>query len=264
MLGLAEYVAVSASLKDLAQSIEQKTTVQLSDVQNKQTAIAITRQLADEYQDEYEKLLYDGLLEVADTTATYHTKRLGSSLNPVEIAKKVLGLQLGEDYFGLSLAKRLFINHRRLVRNINNSAQVGIDKLSDVYTKTVPFGSQYNIDRRVLLGYMVKVEQEVAKEIARQEGRALIRWTLSHRHRQTDICDDIATNIDPKVVEYLRENNIDADPRGLYFVDDLPNPPHPNCQCEHHIFAPDVGKPTRIRRTAQKLRNIVRRLLRRK
>ncbi len=55
--------------------------------------------------------------------------------------------------------------------------------------------------------------------------------------------------------------NINENPKGLYFVDDLPLPPHPNCQCEYGMVV--KGKTqitTKIKRTLRKVQNILNRI----
>lgn len=262
MLGLAEYVSASAELLQIAKNTETKTAKRLVDVKNKQTAIAITRKLSNEYQEEYEQLLARTLADVSDNAVGYYGKKLNVPESKYSgVAKRITALQYEDEYFGLTLARRLLINKRRLQRNITASAQIGIDKLQDVYTKAYPFGAQVNTDRRLMLSYAVRIENEVAKEMAKRADIPLIRWTLARRHRQTDICDDLANNVDKAVVAYLQEHKIKENPKGLYFADQLPQPPHPNCQCEFGMVSRDKSlRPGPVKRAAQKIKQLIKRL----
>lgn len=264
MLSLAEYLALSSDLQQLGRQIEDETERRIEGL-NKREAIAVARALAQEYQDGYRRILTQGLEEASRNAAMYYNKQIGSDLDVDDVVDTISKLQWRERFFGLTLPQRLAVNQRRLTRSITQSAQVDVRHLTNVYTETFPFGAHHNIDKRVLLGSIVKVEQDTAKHFAKKEGVPLIRWTLSHRHSMPDVCDDLASAINKDVTEYLNEQGlVSVDPRGLFFADKLPHPPHPNCQCEYMLVTEkgEEAKKGTLRRTLRKVISLLRKIRR--
>lgn len=264
MLGLAEFRAAGVQLQQLAQTYDQKTATDIAPLfddkgnmttPNRQRAVLLTQANLNAYYDEYEQLLYSSALESGDNAASHYAKQLGSTI-PESLVPDTVGAQYARKYYGATLAARLVFNRARLLRKANNTAAVGAEHLTGVLTKATPFGAQITLDRRLLLSTMVKVEHDIAKQMAKLDDIPLIRWTLSHMHKQPDVCDDLATHSSKRVVEYLEEREVpDVNPKGLYFLDDLPRPPHPNCQCEYALVAPGrpVGTGT-FKRTLARMR----------
>lgn len=263
MLSLAEYRAVSAQIKQLGKEIEEETLKRIEGL-SKQEAIQVAKDLSQEYQKRYINILSNGLREVAANAATYYNDRVEPHLTQAqleELITKIVKTQLNENYYGATLEQRLKYNYKRLNSNIIKSAAVDTEKLASVYTQKFPFGAHSNIDNRLLQATAVKIEQDLAVEFAEKADYPLIKWTLSGRHAQPDICDDYAAAVDDKVVKYLQDNDIDEDARGLYFKDSLPLPPHPNCGCEYSfVGANKRSKRGPIKRTIQRVRSLIRRI----
>lgn len=259
MLGLAEYSVLSQELYRLGSDAEKKIGDQLLPDTTKTEAIDIAKEAAFEYYDNYEQLLQAGLVEIADNATAYYGDKTGIEM-PKDFSAGIVVKAYEEDYFGATLAKRLLVNRRRLERNITRTAQVGTDALKGLITDPIPFGSQHNIDKRVLLASAVKIEQDVVKEfVDKHEEDPLIRWTLSSFHAVPDICDDLANSVDKGVVAYMKANNIDEDPKGLYTADSLPHPPHPNCQCEYHLVTQKSQSISPVKRTVRTIKNLLER-----
>lgn len=266
MLGLAEFRVAGTQLQQLAQLYDQKTATLIEPLfnedgtmstTNKQRAVLLAQANLNSYYDEYEQLLYSSALESGDNAAGHYAKQLGISI-PESLVPDTVGAQYARKYYGATLAARLIFNRARLLRKVDNTAAVGAEHIAGVLTKATPFGAQMSLDRRLLLSTMVKVEHDIAKQMAKLDDVPLIRWTLSHMHKQPDICDDLATHSSKKVEQYLEEREVsNIDSKGLYFIDDLPRPPHPNCQCEYALVAP--GRPIStgpFKRTLARLRTL--------
>lgn len=239
MLNLAEYIAASAALYELARKSEKKIAARIQDSTTKQQAIKIANEEAlSYYDDDYTGLLQNTVNTTAQNSANYYQNQLSIPFNSTDVAAEVLAKQT-ERYFGLTLAERLIVNRRKLRRQIVQTAQVGKNKLPGVLTQPVPFGAHANTDKRLMLGMMVKAEQDTAKIVAQKTNIRFIRWVTSARHTQTDDCDTRANYVDEDVQNYLAAKSLDIDPTGLYFADELPLPPHPNCQCEYHLVTDD-------------------------
>jgi hypothetical protein len=254
MLGLAEYVVASKELQGIAAAIEAETAKQIEGLSD-QAAIKAALKLGKNYQTQYEVLLRLSLHEIAQNTAAHYEKQLKIKI-PEEKMEALVADHYAEKYYGASLTTRLIFNQQVLKRRIAQSGTVGPQYLTDVYTQRVPFGSQVATDQRVLLSSIVKMEQDVARLAADQTEHKLVRWVLSRKHTQTDICDDLSRAVDDSVVEYLNEKRLRIEPKGLYFVDNLPVPPHPNCRCEFNIVGAEK-EPNLLERAAKKVRQLI-------
>lgn len=261
MLGLAEYRALAADLAALGRQVEQNTMDSISPDIPRAAAIKIAREAAEEYVEQYQELLERGMLEVGMNAAQYYSGKTGSSIDLDNLVTEVVSSQWEETYYGATLLGRLRVHKRQLQRRIAQSAMLSTEHLGNVYTKTFPYGSQIATDQRLMLSMLVKVEQDVAKEFAKQSDIPLIRWTLSRLHKIPCDCETLASAVNPAVVEYLKEHNLNIDPKGLYFADNYPQSPHPNCQCEHMLVT-SRGEQTRgaAQRTFKRVINLLRRL----
>lgn len=253
MLGLAEYIAQSAQLDALGQQYDEM----IAKIDRKLTTQEI-KQITKAYILEYRQLLLDSLREVAANAMGHYGKELGVEFHadyPDLIVNDVFAAQ----YYGASLNQRLAVQARQVERRLTQANLMGV--AAQTFTSHIAGGSQTLADRRLLLGMLSKIENEAAKKAADEADVKLIRWTLSHRHAKPDPCDDLATSVDNRVVSYLKEHNFNEDPKGLYFAEELPDPPHPNCQCEYSLTIPNVRRTeTLVQRTANKIRSILRRI----
>lgn len=232
MLGLAEYRAASADLLQQAQRTEQDIQAKISNDASASQAKSIAWSEMRKYANYNRQVLDQAMKDVAHNAVQHYANLLGVEADP-ELEDQLAQKQYTDKYYGLSLNQRLLYNERRLQGRITKSVYVNPKHAGDVLTKSFPFGAHYSVDKRTLLGTLVKVENDAARAMAVKANVPLIRWTMSHQHSQPDECDTLAGNIDKRVVDYLSQNDLDIDPAGVYFVEDLPHPPHPNCQCEY-------------------------------
>lgn len=259
MLGLVEYNVISQEILGLAEAAQNNVASKLDPDMTKQQSIKIAKKEMFSYYDDYQTSLKDGLNDIA-TNAIEHYAGQTTTDVPKGLAEKVVGQIYEERYFGASLITRLAVNRKRLERTVTQSAQVSQAALSGVLTESVPFGAHYGIDKRVLLASSERAEQLTAQYFASQEEHPFLRWNVSDRHKGPDTCDDLANNIDKLVVAYLKEHNLDIDPKGLYFQDQIPHPPHPNCQCEFGLVSSDKDVSKNIvKRTTGAISKLLRR-----
>lgn len=260
MLGLAEYVAAAAELDTIGSVYEDELRAKLTGL-TKRDAIKLARLYVPIYQRDYRALLDRTLRDIAATAVDHYADHTGVSLDRERLVEELIRRTYNERYYGATLTARLNIAQKQLERRIVQTAQVSPDKLSTIFTESVPFGAQNTISKRLLLGQAAKIENDTAKEMAARANIDLIRWTLSHRHATPDVCDDYSRSVSRNVVRLLDENNIEMDPKGLYLRDELPPPPHPNCQCEYAFT--DLASGSRVgavRRSIRKVRRILRQL----
>lgn len=260
MLGLAEYVAMSAELLKVAKGHQADITRKLDPEMAKMEAIKMARIHAGAYQDDFETLLKGSLTEVGENAAVYYEGKTGIELaNRASFVKKLVETNWKERYYGATIAQRLLLNRNRLDRVTRQTASWGKDYkgLTQLLVDPVPYGSQFNIDKRLLLAQSVKIEQDTAKAFA--DGK-LIRWSLSPRHKQECLCDDYARAIDKEVVNFIEQNSLKIDPKGLYTPSSLPRPPHPNCQCEFGIVTGESETRGPVKRAIDKVRSLIKRI----
>lgn len=266
MITRPEFVEASAQLRALATRIEDEITAKLAGTKSLADSIKITRDLARVYHLDYEDLLATTLARTGTATAAHYNEALSTNIEP----ERLLGLvqeqivkQSNEKYYGATLDQRLqhsrFVNEQR----IQKSAQVGASldtrqqNLSRILLNPYPFGAQINVDQRLMLGQLIKLEHDIALAIAKEANVKIVKWTLSHKHKKRDICDEYAARVSKDVVKWLKENNIRISAEGLYMVKNAPEPPHPNCQC--HLQMLD-GKKLRggiIARTVRRIRELL-------
>lgn len=272
MIARAEFLEASKKLTALASSYETRTSERLDEITTLDRAIKATRQLAKGYHTDYRTLLSNSLVQTGVTTADHYNNVLNAGLSQKELNKIIeeqIVKQSKQKYYGATLDQRLAASRLMNETRIRKSAYVGATldtrklNLSRIFTNSYPFGAQVNLDQRILLGQMVKLEHDLALVIAEKADIKVVKWTLSHRHKKRDICDTYAEAVDKDVVKYLRKEKIKADPKGLYFIKNVPEPPHPNCQC--HLTMLDGKKLAggKVRRTLRRARQLLGNLLQR-
>lgn len=264
MLGLAELRAAQADLQSVGTKYDGLIADFITEDTTKVEGLTFVRSLIPDYQTEYQLVLTRMMKEVAENAIKYYEQALNIEDLDVEgLAEEIAERQFKEKYYGASLDQRLRVNERVLTRRAAMTAQAGVPKLAGVFTNPVPNGAQVNIDKRVLIGTAAKIENDVAKELAGRGSIRLIKWTLSGRHSITCQCDDLAAAINRDVVLYLESRDSKMNPKGLYFAENLPLPPHPNCQCEYGMVSNDkVQRPSRSQRTVKKVLSLLKRIRR--
>lgn len=272
MLSLAEYVAATADLIAIGAKYEGIILDGVQGETSKLKAVAFVRSLVPEYQKEYRQLLDETLTDAARTAVNHYANNLGLDLDEEQLSKEIVQQQYTDKFYGASLNQRLRINQGVLTRRIVQTASAAYalpkdpkpELLATIFTKPVPFGAQVPVDRRVMQGTLAKIENDVARRMAELAKVRLIRWTLSHRHTKPDICDDLAKSVNPSAVRYMKEAGIRENPRGLFLAEELPEPPHPNCQCEYSmVIAGKTIQVGRVKRTLSKIRSLLSRLRKR-
>lgn len=260
MLALAEYVAQGAELQTLGTQYDTAIKTYLNGKDREKLTPGEIKEFVKQYTDEYRAFIQASMTEVAETAIGHYEDQLGVKFDehfPTDVVSDVFS----ERYYGATLDERLVVQARQLERRLAQANTLSM--ATQTFTNPSYGGSQTVADRRLLLGMLAKIENEAARQVAHRSDIKLIRWTTSHRHKQPDICDDLASAIDKRVVAYLNENNFKEDPKGLYFVDDLAEPPHPNCQCEYSMVIPNVKRTeTLVKRAANKVRSILKRIRR--
>ena len=104
-------------------------------------------------------------------------------------------------------------------------------------------GSNYKYNERILVSEYNRAKQEASREIMKELG-LLGRWTLNSRHKIYDICDEFAEKTGEQASKLLASLNVsifELDPRGVYTADELPDYPHPYCQCSIEPVLTDYG-----------------------
>lgn len=263
MLGLAEYVAASAQLSQYGLKAEETMQRALDYNLSKEKMIGLAKSVASDYYAQYQELLHDTMKEVAENAVQHYADQLGMEV-PEELVDKVVKQQFKNKYYGSNLDQRLKYNHYVLQKRVDMAGRMDPKHLTTTYSQYPMFGSQTVTDQRVLLGTLSKIENDVAKEMAQRSDTPFIRWTLSHRHSVQDICDELAGNVDTDVSRYLAEKGIKISPKGLYFPNKLPDPPHPNCQCEYGMVRDTREiKPGRLERALRTVRKLLRKIQKR-
>lgn len=245
MLGLAEYRIHTAMLKELAIATDKQIVADITPDTTRRQRIALANKYGDVYHTQYRDLLYTGLNDVAINAVDYYADELAIDIDRQLVANRVVDRQYRTKYYAATLAARLVLHKRRIPR---------------FNEKGVSFQQQALTDQRLFLGTATKVEQDIAKELAAEAGIKLIKWTLSHRHTRTDVCDDYASYVSKRAVKFIDDHSLNINPKGVYLVDELPRPPHPNCQCEYGLMQSSGGATTSglIRRTRNKIKRLLR------
>lgn len=254
MITRPEWAAASAQLEAIAQENEARLRTILSAQPSLDAAIAVTRQQSAIYHAAFESHLADSLVQGALTTVDHYDKELGLNLSEAErntIAREYVQKQYVENYYGATLTTRLHWSRFMQEQRIMRSSRVGLkfhtrlENLARVFVYQYPFGSALAHDKRIMLSQMVKVEHDIAREMGRRANVELVKWTLSHTHKVKDICDELAADTDP-----------DIGMPGVYRLEDVPPPPHPNCQCTLVFLHKDRVTSTFAERAVEKLKEL--------
>lgn len=269
MVTRPEYTAARKDLHQLGRAYEDKLASQLSRIPGIAEATSVASKSLASYHDEFEDLLSTALAKTAVASASHYNKALNADLTDAElaeIAQQQIMRQTAEKYYGATLNQRLKASRLMGASRLKKSSNVGASldtrktNLTRIFTKSYPFGSQVSFDERLLLGQVVKLEHDVGLAIAKKSGVDVVKWTLSHKHTKKDICDEYATRIDKKVVAYLKKNKIRVSAKGMYLIDDTPEPPHPNCQCHLQMLDGKTVKGGTVRRTLRRMKELLSKL----
>lgn len=262
MLGLAEYIVLKGEFLQLGKDIEAQVASKIAG-KDKTDALEQTYSIGRTYIRKRDEMIKSGLLEIARNALNHYGEQVSPDEPLEQFAESIVNAHYKDDYYGANLQQRLAVSNKQLTRRMINTANLDHNLLDQTFTQTYPHGAQVPVDQRIFLGYAAKTENDIAQFVAKKVDIPFIRWTLSHRHKQEDACDDLATAVDKNVVAYIDENQLTIDPKGLYFANQLPRPPHPNCQCEYGLTSTS-GTQTRnkVKRTVQKVKSLLRRLRR--
>lgn len=261
MLSLAEYQGYVNDITILGQNTDQQIADNIDPEAPKADAIQQAKSVISKYQQDFKRVMDQAMFDIASNTVQHYASQVKTEL-PEELAMEIVRDQYRRRYYGATLAQRLVLMRLRLNRVATQTAQVGVPHLGGLFSQPIPFGAQTNVSKRLLQGTAIKIEQDAARKIAEKADYPLIRWTLSKHHVQTCQCEALASVVNKNVVNYLNEHNIDADAEGLFFRDELPDPPHPNCQCEFDLVGEDEAVPSAGRRPIARFRRLIRKLLR--
>jgi hypothetical protein len=266
MISQPEYLAHAAQLQEVGQRYERDLSSRLVDVKRQDEAIRLARYVNDLYHQDFQNVLASALAEVGNTVVDHYDKELNLGLSDEEKASVVsrqIMRQVDEPYYGATLGQRVsaskLVSHRRIMRSAVTGKDLETRKinLTRIFVNQYPYGSQVAHDNRILLGQTLKLEHDIALVMGARAEVQIVRWTLSHRHKVRDICDDYAEHIDPAVIMYLKEQNIKVPARGLYFIHSVPEPPHPNCQCSLTMLHEGNFTSTIAERVAEKIKELL-------
>ena len=269
MITKPEYVAGTKDLVVAAKALEAKMSQQLLATKTLIESIKVAQQTAAEYHAGFEDLLSTTLARVGNTAVDHYDDVLGTELTTRQknqIVKEQILKQDREKYYGATLDQRLTGSRRMNAVRIRKSAHVGksLDtkklNLTRIFLHSYPFGAQVLLDQRIMLGQSLKLEHMIGLAVAKKAGVEIVKWSLSERHPKRDICDDYAESVDKAVVKWLKKKDVDISPQGLYFIDDVPEPPHPNCQCYLRMLKDKDLSPTIADRAWKWLKDLLGRL----
>lgn len=269
MITAAEYFVHVDELRRLAEIRSRDIANKTADVKTASELIEKGKESSLAYSEDAENLMLRQLRDSGNEAFEHYKEVTGLDITEQDkdlILDNLINKQLDEHYYGKNWWQRLKLGRKILEYNIVKSAAVGKtieqrrDHVIGVLDKAYPFGAHINNDKRLLLSEVVRLEQKIAQEFANLAGLSLIQWTLSRNHAKPDMCDDLATYTSKSVVKYIEENNLKISPRGIYFADELPPLPHPNCQCNFVLVEAQPSTHGIFKRTARRLSNLVRRL----
>lgn len=101
-------------------------------------------------------------------------------------------------------------------------------------------GSNFKYNDRMIQSEMARIGQNTSKMFLEETG-LLGRWTLSANHKKRDVCDIHAESIGAKADELIKKYDLGIAPEGAYASDEIPEYPHPYCQCSIHPILSDYG-----------------------
>lgn len=274
MVTKPEFTAASLEAIAAAKTVEQELLYALEGATSITKALDVAKSYGVSYYEGFDDLMDQTLKDAALSSSNYYNKHYALGLSDDELrdySYQLIDDLKNEKYHGLNHKQRKTLLQLALNKRFAKSSSVGLTidqklkNISRALTKPYPFGAQVNLDRRFLLSEVVRVEHKIARDLAARAGIPLIRWNLSGGHSQVDICDEYAGAVSKDVIIFLQENGReDEDPRGLYFIDEVPSIPHPNCQCELSgvgIKETFLSRP-QTRRSIQKVMELMQKILR--
>lgn len=266
MISQPEYLANSAQLQTIAEHHRDELINKLRGVSDVGTGINVTNAQAALYHSDFEDVLSTALAQTGNTTVDHYDRVLKLNL-PDEAKHEIVAEQIMRQttdlYYGATLDQRLAGSRRMNAIRIRKSATVGrtletkLANLSRIFVDPYPHGAQVAVDQRLMLGQLVKLEHDLASRMAGIAEIRVVKWSLSHRHKRKDICDDYAEAIDKAVAAYMRNRGITASPKGCYFIDEVPEPPHPNCQCSLRMLHDGTFTTTVVERAVEFIKDLL-------
>ena len=236
MLGRHIYEEMQRDIQHLGVIYTTELNTNLTSTTSPYKAVQIAHKVANRYSSEYTPLVFDRLRDIGTNAVQYYAPEYDELAVEAEVSNAMDEL-VHTKYYGLTLPQRLKQSHLNLRSIIKRSSVVGkdsstrIQNISKAWLDPVPFGAQVNWDKRLFLAEAVRLEHVVAKSIAYKKALRLMKWNLSGYHSKDDVCNKLATAVQPKVARFIKSHKFDLDPTGVYFLDATPPIPHPNCQC---------------------------------
>lgn len=265
MISKGEHAAAHVDLSELANQYSVKTEEALKGLDTDLASLRAAKNLADEYHAKAKNLTLESLHTIGLNTASHYNKVLELHKDPAELdelVKNLISQQMSEPYHGANLADRLKMNRVQGMVRLTKSSKTGADiitrhrNLVRYFAQPYPHGAQVSYDTRILTGQAVLLEHQIAKSLGVEASKDFVVWTLSGKHSKRDLCDELAEAVDKSVEKALQAADINIPSDGVYFLNQVPNPPHPNCQCTLRFIAGgkvDTSTPTRPLATLRKL-----------
>lgn len=263
MLGRSIYESTKRDIQDHANTFTAQLREQLAEETSLYRAVQSANSTAIRYHQQLTNTVFNRLREVGNNAIDYYAPEL-DALGKEQAVGLAMDELVHSKYYGLTLPQRLRQSHLQLRSNIKRSSVVGVkletrlENVTRVFNYTYPFGAQKSWDTRLFLAEAVRIEHVIAKNIAIRKSLKLMRWTLSAVHPEPDICDRYANAVDPAVDAFIQKNKFDIDTHGVYFLENVPKIPHPNCQCV--IRYVNESRRGRRRKPKKKL-NLVQRII---
>lgn len=179
------------------------------------------------------------------------------ALTPVQaerIQNRIVGNRL-DKFKGKTLDQRLRISkekaRRRLKNELKNSTtkkgaktsrQKALNFLTDNRegARSLQGGSNYKYNERLLVSEFNRAKQDTMREVAKELGM-LTKWTLSPNHNIEDICDIHAESTGNIANEIIEKYKLSIFKDGVYAGEEIPEYPHPYCQCDINPVDIDYG-----------------------
>lgn len=177
-----------------------------------------------------------------------------STEQKAQIATKVKKRQVGA-FRGLTLSQRLKNSRDVVQKRMTQYArdgmireQQGVNKIrarSFINTPSsqglIAGGSIVNRNSRLAISEVNRAEQNTVKAFL-EENDLPGRWELSGNHKKRDICDNFAEGTGEKAFKLFSKAQIQFPMQGVYLASEMPQYPHPYCECHiEPIFGQDFG-----------------------
>lgn len=205
--------------------------------------------------DETEQLLNRSREQRIEEEIMRQNERLGQqgaeTLAPEEIdrLKNKTMQKTQEEFKGATASQRLHVSKRKMNKRMRSELRNATDpeNVDDVRMdvkryltddretgRSLAGGSAFKYNERIMIAEQERAKQQVSKDIA-EEYDLLIRWNLHPDHEIEDICDDHAEGVGTKADKMVNEIDEDMNKQGLYASDEVPEYPHPYCQCQLNV-----------------------------